>query len=242
MKVFSRCDIGKVRESNQDYCRTGLFPNGDAWAVVCDGVGGANGGDIASRMACEKISEYIVSDFSENNTDEEIRELIFNAVSQANDFIYQMSVDNINLRGMCTTVVTAIVRKEKFYIVHAGDSRAYLLGPDNICQLTKDHTVIQELIDSGEITPQQAQTHPAQSYITRALGVEDNIRLDYISQPFSSDSCIVICTDGLTKFVSDSDILNFSKNYTDDTFVENLVQSANDSGGSDNITVALVCH
>lgn len=242
MKVFSKCDIGRIRTSNQDCCCTGLFPNGDAWVIVCDGVGGANGGDVASATACEQISAVLQSDFSENMSDDEIRNLLMNAVSQANDKVYHMAHDNLMLNGMGTTVVVVMTSQSKLHVVHAGDSRAYLLSSDSIIQITKDHTLVQQLLDSGDITPQEAEIHPQKNYITRALGVENTLRLDYTSCSFTESSSAVICTDGLTKFLSDQAILTLSQKYKDDLFVENLIQQANEMGGSDNITVALICH
>lgn len=242
MNVFSKSDIGRIRKSNQDCCHTGLFSNGDAWAIVCDGVGGANAGDVASATACEQISAVLQADFSDNMTDDAIKSLLISAVNKANAVVYQMAQEHSDLNGMGTTVVAAIVSQNKLHVVHAGDSRAYLLDMDSITQITKDHTLVQQLLDAGNITPHEAEIHPQKNYITRALGVENTLLLDYTNCPFAETSSALICTDGLTKFLSDNAILALSQKYKNDIFVENLVQQANEKGGSDNITVALICH
>lgn len=242
MKVFSKSDIGRIRRSNQDCCRTGLFPDSDAWAVVCDGVGGANAGDVASATACEQISAILQSDFSENMTDDAIKALLISAVNKANAVVYRMAQNNSDFNGMGTTVVAAIASQNKLHIVHAGDSRAYLIDMNTITQMTKDHTIVQQLLDAGNITPHEAEIHPQKNYITRALGVDSTLLLDYTSCSFTETSSALICTDGLTKFLSDNTILTLSQKYENDIFVENLIQQANEKGGSDNITVALICH
>ncbi len=242
MKVFSKSDIGRIRKSNQDYCRAGLFSNGDAWAVVCDGVGGANAGDVASAMACEQIAAILQENFFGNMTDDEIKDLLMTSVHKANNIVYQMAQDNLNLNGMGTTVVAAIASQDKLHVVHAGDSRAYVFDADGMTQITKDHTVVQQLLDAGDITPDEAEIHPQKNYITRALGVETILLLDYKNCSFKEKSSALICTDGLTKFLSDHAIFTLSQKYKDNIFVENLIQQANEKGGFDNITVALICH
>lgn len=149
-KVCHKTDIGLVRESNQDACRSGLTANGIAWAVVCDGMGGANGGNVASSIAVETMVRQYHSFFQGNPSysDNSIRDLMVAAVYNANTAVYERSCAEEELHGMGTTVVSAIVYDGIAHIAHAGDSRAYLITPDGIRQVTTDHSIVQELVDS----------------------------------------------------------------------------------------------
>ena len=170
MKIYSKSDIGLVRSSNQDSCNAEYFPGNSAWAVVCDGMGGANGGDIASKIAVDEITKHINESYKENLDSTSIRSIMEESVNFANKEIYKRSLLNTELRGMGTTVVLAVVIDDILRIVYAGDSRAYIINKKESVQITTDHSMVQQMVKSGQITETQAKEHPNKNIITRALG------------------------------------------------------------------------
>lgn len=240
IKVFSKSDIGLVRKSNEDACRCGIFSHHAAWAVVCDGMGGVKGGNVASSIAVEKISETLLTGYHEGMDSEAIRSLIAMAISNANRSVHQVAGSNSSLAGMGTTVVTAIVSDAVIHVAHAGDSRAYLLSEGEIRQLTTDHSMVQEMVEKGDITAQQAKTHPQKNIITRALGVEASLRIDYSETPAPKGGRLLICTDGLTNYVDENKILELSQKLSGNEMTERLVSLAKEAGGGDNITVVVL--
>ena len=233
MKIAAKSDIGKVRESNQDAYATGEMPDGVAWAVVCDGMGGAAGGNVASETAVKIISEQITSAYRGSMRSKSIKNLLVTAINAANISVFDIAQANSKLAGMGTTVVCALVADGVAYIAHAGDSRAYLLHtkPE---QLTRDHSVVQEMVDTGRITPDEAKVHPSKNIITRALGVLPEIRVDFC------EDILLLCTDGLTNFVADADIFRLAKTCGDKNLPELLVESALENGGGDNVTAVTI--
>ncbi len=242
MKIVAKTDAGKVRKSNQDSYAAGELPNGVAWAVVCDGMGGSAGGNIASSTAVKMISEQITSGYREGMSTLSIENILVTAITNANISIFDMSRANEELKGMGTTVVAAIIANNVVYIAHAGDSRAYLVSEDGIKQITKDHSVVQAMVETGELTPAQAKTHPRKNLITRALGVNEDIKIDFCEQVFSNDNVLLMCTDGLTNYVETDDIYNITSSGKYYEFADKLVELANDNGGGDNITVVVVAN
>ena len=240
MRIIARTDSGKVRSSNQDSYAAGEFRNGVAWAVVCDGMGGSVGGNVASSTAVRSISERITTAYRENMSSSSIRNLLVTAITNANYEIYDMTVANPDLAGMGTTVVAAIMDEENIYVAHAGDSRAYVVGKQTIRQLTRDHSVVQKMVENGEITEEEALRHPSKNLITRALGVDENLRVDFTEEPCGEKCMLLICTDGLTNYVSDEDIHKTILEGRHTDFASTLVDLANEHGGGDNITVVAV--
>lgn len=240
MKIIAKTDTGKVRASNQDSYAAGEFRDGVAWAVVCDGMGGNAGGNIASSAAVQAISKGLTAGYRTNMSPGSIRNLMVTTISNANYKIYDMAQDDPDLKGMGTTVVAALVGHGTAYIAHAGDSRAYIVSPDAIRQVTTDHSVVQKMVDSGEITEAQALKHPNRNLITRALGVEEDLRVDYSEEDFHDDDVLFICTDGLTNFVTDNEIQTIVSESKGNDFALSLVDLANAHGGGDNITVVAI--
>lgn len=240
MIISAKTDIGQVRDSNQDSYAAGEFQNGVAWAVVCDGMGGNAGGNVASSTAVKLISERITSGYRDSMTSSSIKNLIVTAITNANIQIFDMATDNPDLAGMGTTVVVAIVTKNAVYIAHAGDSRAYLVSKDEIRQLTKDHSLVQDMVEQGKITPAEAETHPQKNLITRALGVGENLDIDFTVEDTNGDEVLLICTDGLSNFVDPTDIYRTISDNPHENVADILVDLANKNGGGDNITVVSV--
>lgn len=239
MQVFSKIDIGRLRKSNQDACFTGRLYEHTLLVIVCDGMGGANAGNIASKTAIKSISDYVGKSFRKSMKEKDMADMLKNAIISANIEIYDMSRENSDYSGMGTTAVVAIVQNEYAVICHVGDSRAYIVC-DKIEQLTKDHSIVQSLIESGKLTPDEAKVHPRKNVITRALGAEEDIVPDTVTVSLKENDNLLFCTDGLTNFVEPSDILNIFKTNQIDNVATTLVERANQNGGGDNITVVTV--
>ena len=241
MEIHSRTDRGMVRHSNQDAERHGFFDDGSAWAVVCDGMGGANGGNVASGTAVEEISARLAEDYASDMSGSEIRDMIAIAVNAANIKVYIEAQEDISLRGMGTTVVVAIVRDDTAYIAHAGDIRAYLFAKGDLRQVTVDHSVVQVMVDRGELTEQEARVHPRRNLITRALGVKPRLDIDHCECPVEKDDIILLCTDGLSNYVDDLEMFKIIYRFGGGDAVERLIDTANAHGGGDNVTAVTIC-
>ena len=241
MQIFSKIDIGNRRNTNQDACHTCSLPGDAVLAVVCDGMGGASGGDIASSTAVGAVANYVNGAYNPKQSNSSVAELLKNAVSSANIEVYDLACSNEELKGMGTTIVAAIVRDNTALICNVGDSRAYIID-DNLTQITRDHSVVQSLIESGKLTPEEARVHPKKNVITRALGVEENVIPDVYEINFGENSKLLLCTDGLSNFVSGEEILSTFKNNDIKDVADILIDKANEGGGGDNITAAVISH
>ena len=239
MKIVAKTDKGRVRESNQDAYAVGEFPDEVAWAIVCDGMGGAAGGNIASALAVKVISDKINASYRETMKDSSIVNMLHSALTAANMEVYDMADANPELNGMGTTVVCAIVKGGKAFIAHAGDSRAYIYDGE-LKQVTTDHSVVQRLLDSGQITKEEAEHHPYKNRITRAIGVDKSIEIDFDEIELGDDEVLILCTDGLSNYVTDDEMINEVQDGKYYAFADRLVRKANNNGGGDNITVVAI--
>lgn len=237
MKIVAKTDIGLKRESNQDSYAAGELSGSVAWAVVCDGMGGAAGGNLASSTAVQVISDRITSLYRQNMSMNSIRNMLTSAITAANIKVYDMSKEDPELAGMGTTVVVAIVADSVVYIAHAGDSRAYVLSDGSLIQLTKDHSIVQEMVDHGKLTPDEAKLDPRKNIITRALGVDNELRIDFAAEDIGENDVLILCTDGLTNYVETQEIYELTDDGNIDEYAERLIDRANANGGGDNITV-----
>ncbi len=242
MIVVAKTDIGKIRSSNQDSYNTGVFSGGVVWAVVCDGMGGANGGNVASTTAVKMISEKITSCYYDGMSGNSIRNMLYSAIETANACVFDMAQSNEELYGMGTTVIATIITGDLLYIAHAGDSRAYLFSDNNMYQLTTDHSVVQVMVERGQITQDEARVHPRKNIITRALGVDKQLDVDFCEESFKKGDILVICTDGLTNFADTESIIGVIRETNYNDFADKLVKLANDNGGGDNITVVAIAN
>lgn len=237
MKIVAKTDTGKTRENNQDAYAVGELPNEVAWAVVCDGMGGYSGGDIASKLAVKVISEKITSCYNAKMRDSSIKNLLDSAITAANIEVYDMAYAHSKLSGMGTTVVCAIVRGDDVYIAYAGDSRAYIASREELRQITTDHSYVQDLVNKGHLTPDEAEHHPNKNYITRAVGIEKQIEVDFVQETLGDEDVLILCTDGLSNYVSREDLVKDLSDGQYYAFADRLVKRANNNGGGDNITV-----
>lgn len=240
MNIFSSTDKGKVRSSNQDAVATGLFSDGTVWAIVCDGMGGASGGNIASRLAVEYLSASLKSGYRANMGESSIKNLLETAIYAANIRVFDKSRENSELNGMGTTVVIAIATEKEAYFSHVGDSRAYLIDENNITQITRDHSIVQSMIEEGKISAEEAKHHPRKNVITRALGVDESVVPEFTVCDFKENEKILLCTDGLSNFVDANDIKGILIKDGSDDYSKQLVDLANDNGGGDNITAVVI--
>lgn len=242
MRVVAKTDIGSVRPNNQDSYAAGELSSSVAWAVVCDGMGGASGGNIASSTAVKIISERITSSYKDGMSRSSIKNLLISAIAAANIEVFDESRSDEALAGMGTTVVAAIIADDSVYIAHAGDSRAYILSNGSLNQITKDHSFVQEMVDRGRLTPDEAKDDPRKNIITRALGVSDELRVDFYEEFINKDDVVLICTDGLTNYVTVDEIVTLISNGDFNNFAERLINRANENGGGDNITVVTMSY
>lgn len=242
MKIVAKTDKGMVRNTNQDAYAVGELPGGVAWAVVCDGMGGAAGGNIASALAVKVISEKINNSYNAQMKDISIKNMLHSALVAANLEVFDMSLERPELRGMGTTVVCAIVKEGQAYIMHAGDSRAYIVSDNGLKQITMDHSMVQDLVNKGKITEEEAAVHPNKNIITRALGVEKTIEIDFRQVDLDRGNTLIICTDGLSNYVSSQEICEEIKDSKYYAFADRLVKKANANGGGDNITVVAIAN
>lgn len=242
MLITAKSDRGLVRKQNQDSFAAGELPGEVFWAVVCDGMGGAQGGSVASKIGVDIISDKIKKGFNVAMGGNSVKNLMTAAIEGSNIKIFDMAKKDDKLTGMGTTVVTVIVHEKKAYFAHAGDSRAYIVNGSGIRQITSDHSIVQAMVENGELTPDEAKKHPQRNIITRALGVEETIDVDFNQETIKNDELIIVCTDGLTNFVEPAKIFEIYLSCDNAVLAENLVTAANENGGGDNITVVVLAN
>jgi protein phosphatase len=238
MKTFSLTDIGRVRESNQDYVYTSESPVGNLpnLFIVADGMGGHNAGDFASKYAVEQIVEYIREAPMTSPVD-----LIRGGLTKANAGLMAQAKKDERLAGMGTTAVIATIIDDCMYLANIGDSRLYLLRGEHLAQITKDHSLVQEMVRMGEMPADEAKSHPDKNIITRAVGAFEELEIDFFEQPLQSGDVVLMCTDGLSNMVDDAGILQIIReNHEVEDRVERLIEAANRAGGKDNITVVMI--
>lgn len=239
MKLAGKTDVGRVRRENQDDYRAGELPGGAAWALVCDGMGGARGGREASHSACDVIESCFQEQYGQCLPGEEERFLKRSLIA-ANRYVFQKSLREEALSGMGTTAVCALVRSGRAFLCHAGDSRAYLFREGKLAQLTHDHSYVQELVDCGTITPQEAEHHPQKNIITRALGVEFRLEPEFTGVAVRPGDLLLLCSDGLTNAVPQGDLEQILGQGSFYDLPDRLIEAANAAGGPDNITALLL--
>ncbi len=238
--LFSmKTDKGIVREQNQDgYFVTAIDEN-TFFAVVCDGMGGPNAGDVASKLAVSNISERFISAWRQGISLSSVKNILITALNAANIVIFDEAAENPEYEGMGTTAVAAYVSGNDAIIANIGDSRAYIID-NGIKQITKDNSLVQEMIDSGKLAQEDLKFFPYKNVITRALGIEEHIEIDFFETKISDGNRLLLCSDGLTNYVSDSDIFNISNESDAENVAGHLIESANKNGGGDNITVVVL--
>ncbi|MCR4651210.1 MAG: Stp1/IreP family PP2C-type Ser/Thr phosphatase [Lachnospiraceae bacterium] len=238
MKTFSLTDIGKKRKINQDYVYTSEMPVGPLpnLFIVADGMGGHKAGDYASRCATETI---VWSALSADN--ESIVSILENAFKAANENILKKSLQEEDYNGMGTTLVAATLVDNKLWVANVGDSRLYVVNNKEIRQITRDHSLVEEMVRMGGIRRDQARSHPDKNIITRAVGVMEEIEIDFFQIELNKGDEVLMCTDGLTNMIDDEEIRMIMSGQRDIVGkVEGLINAANNNGGKDNIAAIII--
>lgn len=231
-------DIGKVRKINEDSGEVKIN-QGFGYAIVADGMGGHEAGEVASKMAVDIINEQLAKNLSDGISCSQAGEIVREAFAKANSEIYEYAQNNHKLMGMGTTTTLAMIYHENIIVAHVGDSRAYEIDEKEIRQITHDHSYVQELVDRGEITPERAKHHPKKNFITRAMGTEDIVKIDITIKEYEGE-VLLVCSDGLINLVEDNEIFDEINNNDLEAGLHSLVDLANERGGRDNITVAAI--
>lgn len=240
MKVFAKSDVGKARQNNEDFYYIAGSEDFLKLYILADGMGGYNGGEIASRLATTAVKSYIESNFNKiQHEKEDILALIKNAIEYANMIVYEKSKENEELENMGTTLEVCLIYNNKAFIGHIGDSRIYRIRKNIIRKLTQDHSYVQELVNDGTITKEEAINHPKRNMLMKALGCIPFVEPDVTVKGFLKDDVIVICSDGLTNMLSEQEIYNTVIQNTINTS-DILINKANELGGYDNITAITI--
>ena len=240
MRFWGLTDLGCVRQQNEDALHVEQLNKNAILCVVCDGMGGAKSGNVASSLAADTFVNEIKRVWKTRKKTP-VEALMFEAVSLANHTVYQQSKVSDEYTGMGTTLVAAIVRSKMIDIVNVGDSRAYTIGNDGIRQVTVDHSVVQMMIDRGELSVERAKSYPGKNYITRAIGTEESVICDGFTVPTAKGEYLLLCSDGLTNVINDQEILfEVLHGGTPDTCCQRLIDIAKHRGAPDNVTGVLI--
>lgn len=240
MKTWGITDIGAVRKQNQDAYRIELIEPDRALLVVCDGMGGARAGNIASRLAVELFGDALLESV-QHGVPVPFGQQMLAAVEVANAGVSQRANSDPACLGMGTTLVSALVADGRVYIVNVGDSRAYAVSQRGIWRVTRDHSVVEDLVMRGEITPEEARTHPQKNLITRALGVDARVQPDLFEVACEPGMFFLLCSDGLSNMVTDQELLyEVLHGGPAEDCCQRLLDVALSRGAPDNVTAALL--
>ncbi|MGI6577628.1 MAG: Stp1/IreP family PP2C-type Ser/Thr phosphatase [Eubacteriales bacterium] len=242
MKAWGKTDTGLVRLENQDaYYIDLLYQDNIALCVVCDGMGGAKAGGLASSLAAETFVQSVKDRLRINMSSKYIETVAEESVANANMQLYDKSVSDSECAGMGTTLVAVIICGEEAVFVNVGDSRAYAIDENSIERITRDHSVVEDLLLKGDLTREEAKTHPRKNLITRALGTEKTVNCDIFNRKVKQGDYILLCSDGLTNLVEEQEILyEVLHGGQKELACDRLIDIANERGGKDNITVVLL--
>lgn len=242
MYLSYNSDTGLVRQENQDKILAGFITENAAFAVVCDGMGGAASGAVASELAASEIYRRVTTGFNENMKPSSVKNLLETAVIAANSIVYEKSKEDIETNGMGTTCVAALVIGKRAHIINVGDSRAYLMNSEGVTQITEDHTYVNMLYKHGEITYDEMVNHKMKNIITRAIGVDSTVEPDYFEIEQTGNFSVFLCTDGLYNYCHPQIIYESVFNKNLDNGVSDLIDYSNACGGKDNISAAVIAN
>ena len=241
MNLWTITDIGAVRQQNQDFCRTEVLADGQMLLIACDGMGGARAGNVASELAAQAFGDVVLEGLSDPERSGDIKRLLEEAVEIANHAVWHRSGTDPDCLGMGTTLVAAYISDGICHVVNVGDSRAYIVTDEGIRRVTRDHSLVEDLVQSGEITPEQARTHPQKNFITRAMGAAQDTKADLFEEPCVEGGYLLLCTDGLSNLVTDQEILyEVIHGGPQEDCCKRLLDTALQRGAPDNVTVILL--
>ncbi len=242
LDVYGASDIGCTRSLNEDsFCIYGFEQNQvPGFCVLSDGMGGHNAGEVASQKTVQFMAEGLM-DAMNGNVKPTLPKELYGAVRTANDKVYKMADSDQSQQGMGATLVTAVIVPDIAYIANVGDSRAYAFRGQELLQISKDHSVVEEMVANGSITRDEARVHPQRNIITRAIGTDPTVEPDIFEYDYLPGDCLLLCSDGLSGMVDDNEILEVLKNQTDaEQMVTALIDLAKEKGGRDNITAVCI--
>jgi len=236
MNVWGITDRGVIREQNQDAFAHKILEDGRVLAVVCDGMGGARAGNVASTMAVR----HFLDGFLHPEEEMEDRERLEQAAVQANRAVFRRASLDAGCAGMGTTLVAVLAGEEMAAVLNEGDSRAYYIAQGTIRRITRDHSLVEDLVQRGELTREQARVHPHRNLITRALGAEPELQADYFRQPLRPGDLLLLCSDGLSNVLTDQELLEEVSRGEPEDCCQRLLQRALERGAPDNVTAVLI--
>lgn len=235
VRYAAKTDIGKLREINED-----TFLVEDKIFAVADGMGGHRAGEVASSMAIDILKKR-AGEFEEGDTPQRIQKMLKEALDEVNDAIVKRGETQGDYLGMGTTLTAFHISERRIFLVHIGDSRAYLIRKEKITQLTQDHTLVADMVGKGEISEEEARIHPLKNILVRALGTDVKAEADLLSEEVQPGDRILLCSDGLSSMLRDEEILSIvNESESLENACQRLIDTANTNGGEDNITVVLV--
>ena len=241
MQHWALTDRGCVRSQNQDTYKTAQLDKNTLLCVVCDGMGGAKSGNVASQMAAEVFVEEVQRSWMAGMTKERTSQVMQAAVRLANTTVFDQSRQFEEFQGMGTTLVAALIQGKLATVVNVGDSRAYKVDRDGIRQITKDHSMVQLMVDRGELTPEMAKTYPGKNLITRAVGTESTVVTDVFQLEVEKDDCLLLCSDGMSNMMDDQEILfEVVHGVNKEGCCQRLLDIAMGRGAPDNVTSVLI--
>ncbi len=241
MQIWGLTDAGCVRKQNQDAYHVDKLDRNTVLAVVCDGMGGAKSGNIASMLAVDVFSQEICRSYTSGMSQERIDQMLRSAVKLANFTVYDQAQQFEEFDGMGTTLVAAFIRGRQVSFVNVGDSRAYIINQKGIIQVTRDHSVVQLMVDRGELTSEMAKNYPGKNLITRAVGTESMVSCDVFRRELSKGDYLLLCSDGLSNMMDDQEILfEVVHGVNKERCCKRLLDIAMSRGCPDNVTCVLV--
>jgi protein phosphatase len=241
MQCWGITDPGCVRTQNQDTYLIEKLDRDSLLCIVCDGMGGAKSGNVASTLAAEVFVEEVRQSWKPGMDSDEVEQMMRSAVKLANFTVYDQAMQLEEFSGMGTTLVALLVQNQEVTIVNVGDSRAYLVSSNGIRKLTTDHSVVQMMVDRGELSKERARTYPGKNYITRAVGTESTVQCDIFHLDVERGDCILLCSDGLTNTMDDQEILfEVVHGVNKEDCCQHLLDIAKSRGAPDNVTGVMV--
>lgn len=241
MQYWAITDPGCVREQNQDAYQIAVLDKNTLLGVVCDGMGGAKSGNVASTLAVDVFVQEVKRTWTAGMDEAQLEQMLCNAVKLANFTVYDQSRQFEEFTGMGTTLVAVLIRGKQATVVNVGDSRAYSVKSDGVHQLTTDHSLVQMMVSRGEMTPEQAKRYPGKNLITRAIGTEPVVECDVFHRKLASGECLLMCSDGLSNLVDEQEILfEVVHGANKQGSCERLLEIAKNRGAPDNVTCVLI--
>ena len=243
MQTWGLTDPGNIRQQNQDSYAIVPFGRDRVLMIVCDGMGGAKSGNVASSLAVEVFTDEVRRTQRPGMTPEKAAAMLRSALELSNSAVYEQSQLSDDFTGMGTTLVAAWISRDLAVVINVGDSRAYRVGAERLERITRDHSVVEGLIESGNITAEQARTHPNRNLITRALGPEEHIECDVYDVTLGADERLLLCSDGLVVTATDEEMYEaVGRGDTPEESLEHLLELSKQRGAPDNVTAVLLYH